>query len=132
MGLRCNLGMHQGTWEYDYSRSCDQSRRCANCGTVSTRVRHNFSAWEFVDDRDEPNCASERTCDRCDDTETDYKHEYQWINYREMLESTARRPASSLLEFAGAMATGYVASKIHRAARSWPASAVAAPAIRAR
>jgi len=113
MGLRCNLGMHQGDWEYDYSRSCDQTRRCTSCGNVSTRVRHDFGDWEFTDNRDEPNCASERTCDRCDETETDYRHEYQWVNYRELLESAARKPTSGLLEFAGAMATGYAASKIH-------------------
>jgi hypothetical protein len=113
MGFRCNLGMHQGAWEYDYSRACDQSRRCTSCGTVSSRVRHTFGDWRFTDDGAAPDCSSARTCARCDATETDYRHEFHWVNYREVLESMAGKPGSGLLGIAGAMASAYTAANVH-------------------
>jgi len=113
MALRCSLGMHQGDWEYDYRSSCDQTRQCRNCSNVSTRVHHDFASWDFVDSSDSLTCASERECERCGDTDNEYRHEYQWVYYQDLLKSASGRPASSLLEFAGSMATVYAASKVH-------------------
>lgn len=76
--MRCKVGSHTGEWEFDHYRECDQTRRCGNCGTVSTRVRHNWGEWDWADPDDSRSCESVRECRRCDSTDRETRHNLQW------------------------------------------------------
>jgi hypothetical protein len=88
---RCGIGVHSGDWEYDRYGACDQSRRCTNCGKDSSRVRHQYGGWGYVEPANEDSCFSERTCGRCDDRETEDRHQLAWRNHRDVVADVARR-----------------------------------------
>lgn len=76
--LRCKIGSHTGDWDYDRPRECDQSRRCTNCGYVSTRARHRWGEWDWEDPDNLKSCDSVRRCGRCDDAEYETRHRLEW------------------------------------------------------
>jgi CHAT domain-containing protein len=78
---RCLIGMHQGEWALDAAGECSQTRVCLICGVKSTRVEHNWSAWEY---RSVESCELLRACERCRDAETRTEHTWgDWQYPRE-------------------------------------------------
>jgi hypothetical protein len=76
--MRCGVGSHQGDWEYDSYGECAQTRRCSNCKALSTRVRHSWGNWQWVDPDDITSCESVRECSRCNGTQHESRHDLEW------------------------------------------------------
>jgi hypothetical protein len=96
--MRCGVGAHNGTWEYDYHSSCGQTLRCTECGAERTRTHHQHGSWSY---RDTTGCWSERTCSRCGDTETELRHHLTWTYFADALR-TGRQGDSTLARAFGA------------------------------
>jgi hypothetical protein len=76
--MRCKVGSHLGEWKYGTDRKCDQSRRCANCGKISSRVSHGWGEWGWADPGNQKSCKSVRKCGRCDKVEREERHNREW------------------------------------------------------
>jgi hypothetical protein len=59
--LLCNLGLHQGSWNYLAENACRQMRVCKRCDKASLRMRHQ-NHWDYIR---ENYCGQNKTCVRC-------------------------------------------------------------------
>jgi hypothetical protein len=70
---QCSIGLHAGDFEYRSSYSCEKTRCCSRCNTISTITSHQWGSWEL----DEATCSNVSICTRCSEKKTKNSHDYE-------------------------------------------------------